>query len=74
MNTDSYTYRITPSPDDGEYVGLCVEFPSLSWIADSPEQALTGIRPLVHEVVADLRANGEPQPKRVGASSPRPIG
>ena len=27
--TDHYTYRITWSPEDGEHVGLCVEFPSL---------------------------------------------
>ena len=74
MNTDLYTYCVTPSPDDGEYVGLWVEFPSLSWIADAPEQVLEGIHQSVNEVVADLQANGEPLPECVGASWPRAIG
>ncbi|HPW17736.1 MAG TPA: toxin-antitoxin system HicB family antitoxin, partial [Candidatus Aminicenantes bacterium] len=37
---DRYTYRITWSDDDQEHVGLCAEFPSLSWLAKSPESAL----------------------------------
>ncbi len=28
MSVDHYTYRVTWSPEDGEYVGLCAEFPS----------------------------------------------
>ena len=62
MNLDHYTYRLTWSPDDSEHVGLCAEFPSLSWLATSPEQALAGIRSLVAEVVADLQQSGEPIP------------
>jgi hypothetical protein len=27
---DHFTYRVTWSAEDGEHVGLCVEFPSLS--------------------------------------------
>lgn len=27
---DHYTYRVNWSGEDGEYVGLCAEFPSLS--------------------------------------------
>ena len=30
---DHYTYRVTWSPEDGEYVALCTEFPLLSWLA-----------------------------------------
>lgn len=63
MNLDHYTYRVTWSPEDVEHVGLCTEFPSLSWLADTPEMALAGIRKLVGEVVADLQANGEPVPE-----------
>ena len=44
MSVDHYTYRVTWSADDGEYVGLCAEFPSLSWLAKTPEAALRGIR------------------------------
>jgi predicted HicB family RNase H-like nuclease len=45
-------------------VGLCAEFPSLSWLAATPEAALKGIRKLVSEVVADMEANNEfiPEP------------
>ena len=59
---DHFTYRVTWSAEDGEHVGLCVEFPSLSWLAKTPEAALKGIRNLVAEVTADLQAQGEPVP------------
>lgn len=62
MSHDHYTYRVTWSPEDGEYVGLCVEFPSLSWLAKAPEAALTGVRKIVAESVADMKANGEVPP------------
>ena len=62
MNTEHHTYRVTWSAEDGEYVGLCTEFPSLSWLAATPEAALRGIRRVVTETVADLRAVGEPIP------------
>ena len=62
MQPDHYTYRITWSGEDGEYVGLCAEFPSLSWLAPTPETALAGIRSLVSEIVFDLVQGGEPVP------------
>jgi predicted HicB family RNase H-like nuclease len=62
MSVDHYTYRVTWSPEDGEHVGLCVEFPSLSWLAQKPEPALKGIRKIVAEVVADMEASGETIP------------
>ena len=63
LKNDHYTYRVTWTEEDGEYVGLCVEFPSLSWLASEPEVALQGIRQVVADVVADLQANGEPIPE-----------
>jgi predicted HicB family RNase H-like nuclease len=63
MSADHYTYRVTWSPEDGEHVGLCVEFPSLSWLGESPEAALAGIRQLVTEVLADMKASGEAAPE-----------
>jgi predicted RNase H-like HicB family nuclease len=30
LQNDRFTYRVTWSEEDGEYVGLCAEFPSLS--------------------------------------------
>ncbi|MDD2725525.1 MAG: toxin-antitoxin system HicB family antitoxin [Methylovulum sp.] len=63
MNIDHYTYRLTWSTEDGEHIGLCTEFPSLSWLAHTPEAALAGIRQLVAEVVADMQNNGEGIPE-----------
>ena len=51
---DHHTYRVTWSAEDEEYAGLCAEFPSLSWLAPSPDQALAGIRALVRDVLEDL--------------------
>jgi predicted HicB family RNase H-like nuclease len=59
MSVDHYTYRVTCSPEDGEHAGLCAEFPSLSWLAGTPEGALKGIRQVVAEAVADMQASGE---------------
>jgi len=59
---DRYTYRVTWSEEDGEYVGLCAELPSLSWLEKSPEKALSGVRKLVREIVADLKKSKEVVP------------
>ena len=66
---ERYTYRIQWSEDDREHVGLCLEFPSLSWLAPSPEGALQGIRKVVEEAVADMRDNGETPPSPLSGRS-----
>ena len=63
LKQDRYTYRVTWSEEDEEYVGLCAEFPGLSWLAATPEEALRGIRRVVAEVVADLKRNQEIVPE-----------
>ena len=63
MNPKHYTYRVTWSPEDGEHVALCAEFPSLSWLAKTPESALRGIQKVVAGVVADMQARREPVPE-----------
>ncbi len=63
MSNDRYTYRVSWSEEDQEYVGVCIEFPSLSWLAATPEDALSGTRQVVTDVVADLEANGEQIPE-----------
>ena len=63
MNLDHYTYRVTWSSEDGEHIGLCAEFPSLSFLAPTPDKALAGIRKLVGEVVKDMKASKEPIPE-----------
>lgn len=67
--TDRYTYRITWTEDDKEYVGSCVEFPSLSWLAETPEAALKGIRIVVHEVLMDMINNDETPPQPLSLRS-----
>lgn len=62
MSVDHYTYRVTWSAEDGEHVGLCAEFPSLSWLSKTPEAALKGIRRVVAEVVTDMQNTGETAP------------
>jgi predicted HicB family RNase H-like nuclease len=63
MNINHYTYRVTWSAEDDEHVGLCAEFPSLSWLAPTPEKALSGIRRVVADAVADMMASGESVPE-----------
>jgi predicted HicB family RNase H-like nuclease len=65
MKNDRYTYRITWSEEDNEYAGLCAEFPSLSWLAKTPEAALKGIRKLVEDVVKDMHNEGESVPEPI---------
>ena len=62
---DKYTYCVTQSEDDADYVGLGAEFPSLSWLADTPEKALKGIRNLVAEVLLDMGKTDEPIPEPI---------
>jgi len=59
-----YTYRVTWSVEDEEFVGTCAEFPSLSWLDEQQNEALTGICRLVAEVIDDLERSGEliPEP------------
>jgi len=66
---DRYTYRVTWSEEDDEYVGLCAEFQSLSWLASTQEAALKGIRSLVQRVVADLKRNREAVPEAISTRS-----
>ena len=64
---DRYTYRVTWSEEDQEHVGLCAEFPSLSWLEKNPEKALAGIRKLVKSCVADMAASKELVPEPISA-------
>ena len=65
LKNDRYTYRVTWSEEDEEYVGLCVEYRSLSWLASTPQEALEGIQQVVAEVVADMEANEERVPEPI---------
>lgn len=69
LKSDRYTYRISWSEDDQEYVGLCIELPSLSWLAKSPDDALQGIRKIVEDAVIDMQNNGEIPPAPISGRS-----
>lgn len=65
LHDDHYSYRVIWSEEDKEHVGLCAEFPSLSWLAATPEEALRGIRGVVRDAVLDMKKNGETVPAPV---------
>lgn len=62
---DRYTYRVTWSEEDQEYIAMCTEFPSLSWLEETQEEALSGIRHLVKECLSDMEKNGEEAPEPI---------
>ena len=69
VNYEHYTYRVTWSEEDHEYVGLCAEFPSLSYLDENRNAALDGIVDVVRQVVEDIAANGEPIPEPIAEKS-----
>lgn len=70
---DHYTYRVSWSEEDQEFVAACVELPSLSWLDKTPEKALRGIRTVVNDCIEHMCAKGEaiPEPLATRAFSGR---
>lgn len=60
---DKYTYRVAWSKEDREYVATVAELPSLSWLAATPEEALSGMQGLVEEVLVDMKRSHEAIPE-----------
>lgn len=58
-----YAYRVVWSAPDGEHVATVAEFPSLSWLAGTPHEALSGLLDLVAGVLDDMARAGEPVPQ-----------
>jgi predicted HicB family RNase H-like nuclease len=67
IESSHYTYRVVWSEEDAQCVGLCAEFPSLSWLAPTPEEALSGIHKTVTDVVKDMKADGEHVPEPISS-------
>lgn len=65
MNDEPYSYRVLWSAEDEEFVGLCAEYPSLSYLHQNRYTALEGISNLVKDIVADMKANGESIPEPI---------
>ena len=61
-SAEHYTYRLAWSVKDAEFIATVIEFPSLSWIADTREGALDGLTSLVEEVLSDMLTEGEEIP------------
>lgn len=59
---EHYTYRVEWYEPDSEYVGTCVEFPGLSWLAPTQDKALDGIRTTVAETLEDMASSDEQIP------------
>lgn len=64
VNAEHYIYKVIWSEEDQEHVGLCAEFPSLSYLDGNMKKTLDGIINLVKDVLVDMEENGEdiPQP------------
>jgi predicted HicB family RNase H-like nuclease len=60
---EKYAYRVIWSEEDQEYVGLCAELPSLSWLDASQAGALRGIVDAVRQAVEDMAKAREPIPE-----------
>ncbi len=64
---DRYSYRISWSSEDNEFIGLCAEFPSLSWLSKSQDEAFKGVRRVVEEAVKDMVKNKEAIPEPIAS-------
>ncbi|MDJ0650255.1 MAG: toxin-antitoxin system HicB family antitoxin [Xenococcaceae cyanobacterium MO_188.B19] len=67
INYKHYAYRVVWSVEDQEFVGLCAEFPSLSYLDEDHLKAIEGITNLVKDIIADMEANDEPPPIPISA-------
>jgi predicted HicB family RNase H-like nuclease len=62
---NNYTYRAEWSPEAGEYVGICIEFPSRYSRAPTAHGAIEGVQRVIAEEVADLVARGAKPPPSI---------
>ncbi|SEE90955.1 hypothetical protein SAMN04490220_9166 [Rhodococcus jostii] len=72
-----YIYRVTWSESDSEFVGTVAEFSSVSWLAETQNEALDGIVTVVREVLGDMASTGERRPCRsrtAPTAAPSPCG
>lgn len=69
INHKHYAYRVVWSVEDEEFVGLCAEFPSLSYLDEDHLKALEGIVNLVKDIIADMEASGEKIPTPISEKS-----
>ncbi len=63
---NQYTYEITWSEDDAQFIGLCKEFPYLSAFGDTQEEALKEIKEVVEFSLEWMKEDGEELPNPIG--------
>lgn len=60
---NKYSYQIDWSEDDQEYIATCLEFPGLSSIEETQEQALIGLKEVLEESINWLKEEGKEIPE-----------
>ncbi len=68
FGSDQYLYKTFWSDEDEEFVGICEEFPGLSWLDEDEEEARNGIERLVAGVLEDMHSEGESVPAPLSAA------
>lgn len=56
---NNFTYKTIWSEEDQEYIGICEEFPSLSFLDPEQTEAFIGVIDLVKTVIEDMAQNNE---------------
>jgi predicted HicB family RNase H-like nuclease len=69
VNYQHYSYKLIWSAEDQGFVGLCAEFPSLSYLHEDRSTTLEGITNLVKDVIADMEKNGEKIPESIATKT-----
>ena len=62
LNENSYSYQVTWLDSEKEYIALCSEFPSLSFLSKTKESALKGLQTTIKEILINMQNNGEKAP------------
>ena len=69
LNYQHYCYRVIWSEEDEEFIGLCAEFPSLSYLDENRDTAFEGISELVQDILTEMQDNGETIPEPLSAKN-----
>ena len=69
VDCQHYTFRVIWSAEDQEFVGLCAEFPSLSYLDQDQIVALKGVTGLVKDLVNTLESEQEQVPVSLSVRS-----
>ncbi|TCJ78419.1 UNVERIFIED_ORG: hypothetical protein EDC92_1062 [Dietzia maris] len=60
-------YEVGWSEEDGEWVATSPEFPSLSWLAETPQDAIAGYIRMVQDVINELETEASSQNRVLAA-------